>query len=136
MGNTIAFSQPVAEPGKTSRGAMWTGRVLTTLVVLFMAFDAVGKFMMPKQVVAATARLGVPASLCFTLGVLLSIATVVYANPRTAFLGAVILTGYLGGAVAIQLRAGSPAFECVFPVLFAVIAWAGVVLRAVLLHRA
>ena len=64
-----------------------------------------------------------------SIGVLLFVSTILYAIPRTAVLGAVLLTGYLGGAVAIQMRAGSSTFETVFPVLFGVIAWAGIYLR-------
>jgi hypothetical protein len=112
-----------------SKGKLWTGRALTGLTVLFMLFDAVGKFVMPQQVVQAFARLGFPTALGVSIGVLLFVSTILYAIPRTAVLGAVLLTGYLGGAVAIQMRAGSSAFETVFPVLFGVIAWAGIYLR-------
>jgi hypothetical protein len=112
-----------------SKGKLWTGRALTGLTVLFMLFDAVGKFVMPQQVVQAFARLGFPTALGVSIGVLLFVSTILYAIPRTAVLGAVLLTGYLGGAVAIQMRAGSSTFETVFPVLFGVIAWAGIYLR-------
>jgi len=93
-----------------------------------MLFDAVGKFMMPAPVVEACARLGISINLSPTLGILLMVSTIVYAIPRTAVLGAVLLTGYLGGAVAIQLRAGSPLFETVFPVIFGIVIWAGIYL--------
>jgi DoxX-like family len=99
------------------------------LAVLFMLFDAVGKFVMPASVVQASVRLGFPLNLSVTLGILLSASTILYAIPRTAVLGAVLLTGYLGGAVAIQMRAGSPLFETLFPVLFGIVAWAGIYLR-------
>jgi hypothetical protein len=118
-----------AEAAPLSTACVWTGRVLTGLTVLFMLFDAVGKLVMPVQVVQASARLGFPMSLSPTVGVILLIATLAYAVPRTAVLGAVLLTGYLGGAVAIQMRAGSPVFENLFPVIFGVIAWAGIYLR-------
>jgi hypothetical protein len=113
----------------TGKGLRWTGRVLSGLTVLFMLFDAVGKFMMPPQVVGAFARLGFPTTLGVSIGILLFVSTIIYAIPRTAVLGAVLLTGYFGGAVAIQMRAGSPTFETVFPVIFGVVAWAGVYLR-------
>jgi hypothetical protein len=74
-------------------------------------------------------RLGFPTNLGMTLAVLLGVSTLLYAIPKTAVLGAVLVTGYLGGAVAIQLRAGSPTFETVFPVIFGVVVWAGVYLR-------
>jgi len=111
------------------KARLWTGRILTALTALFMLFDAAGKFIMPPQVVQAFARLGFPASLGVTLGILLAVCTVLYAIPRTAVLGAILLTGYLGGAVAIQMRAGSPPFETIFPVIFGVLAWAGILLR-------
>lgn len=124
-----ASDQPSGDARTASMGRTWTGRVLSALAVLFLLFDAVGKFVMPPQVVQAFARLGFPLSLSVSIGVLLTVGTVIYAIPRTAVLGAVLLTGYLGGAVAAQMRAGSPTFETVFPVLFGVIVWAGVYLR-------
>ena len=118
------------EPVKTqSMGLQWTGRVLTALTVLFMLFDAYGKFAKPVQVTDAFARLGLPLSTSTNIGVLLLVSTVIYAIPRTMVLGAVLLTGFLGGAVAIQMRAGSPAFEQVFPVIFGILMWGGVYLR-------
>ncbi len=112
-----------------SKGLTWTGRVLSILTVFFMLFDAFEKFTKPVQVVDACARLGIPTSEIVSIGVLLLVSTIIYAIPRTAVLGAVLLTGYLGGAVAIQMRAGSPTFETVFPVIFGVVLWAGVYLR-------
>ena len=112
-----------------SKGQLWTGRVLSALAVLLLLLDAVGKFMMPAAVVQACVRLGFPVSLSPTLGVLLTLSALVYAIPPTAVLGAVLLTGYLGGAVAIHLRAGSTLFETMFPVILGVIVWAGILLR-------
>jgi hypothetical protein len=132
---TGARDQPSSETKATSRVLLWTGRVLSTLTVLFMLFDAFGKFAKPVQVLDACARLGIPTPQIFSIGVLLAVCTVVYAIPRSAVLGAVLLTGYLGGAVAIQLRAGSPTFETVFPVIFGVVLWAGVYLRECGLRR-
>jgi hypothetical protein len=119
------------EPAAVSiRGwQLWTGRVLTTLAVLFLLFDAAGKLMMPSFVVEAMNRLGFPVVLGVTLGVILTVSTILYAIPRTAMLGAVMLTGYLGGAVAIQMRAVSPHFETIFPVILGFLVWAGIYLR-------
>jgi hypothetical protein len=108
---------------------LWTGKILSILVVLFLVFDSFGKFAKPVQVMEASARLGMPMSLSVVVGSILLVCTVLYAIPRTAFLGAVLLTGYLGGAVAIQLRAGSPLFETLFPVIFGTLAWVGLLLR-------
>lgn len=112
-----------------SMKSLWAGRILSGLVVLFLAFDGVGKFVKPVQVVEAFARLGLPIDLSVAIGTLLLVCTVIYAIPRTSVLGAVLLTGYLGGAVAIQLRAGSPVFETTFPIIFGVLAWGGLFLR-------
>ena len=127
--HSVAMDQPGKTEVSTAKWQLWTGRVLSTLSILFLLFDAAGKFMMPIQVVQACQRLGLPVNLSPTLGVLLTLATLLYAIPRTAVLGAVLLTGYLGGAVAIQMRAGSPLFETVFPVIFGTLIWAGIYLR-------
>jgi hypothetical protein len=124
-----AVEMPSGKVKTESKGLLWVSRILSWLTILFMLFDAVGKFMMPPQVVEACRRLGFPISLAVSVGILLLVSTIIYAIPRTAVLGAVLLTGYLGGAVAIQMRAGSPTFETVFPVLFGVVAWAGIYLR-------
>ena len=123
------LSASPAEAGAPSRGMLWTGRVLSILVVLFLLFDAWGKFAKPVQVTDAFKMLGLPLSTSFTIGALLLVCTILYAIPRTAVLGAVALSGYLGGAVSIQLRAGTPTFETWFPVIFAGIAWLGLYLR-------
>jgi hypothetical protein len=110
--------------------AVWVGRVLSGLAVLFLLFDGYGKITMPSYVLDSFLRLGINPRLSTTIGILLIGSTVVYAIPRTAVLGAVLLTGYLGGAVAIHLRAGSTLFEEVFPVLFAALfVWGGLFLR-------
>jgi hypothetical protein len=125
----LVFAKQTAPAIPVSKARLWTGRILTALTVLFMLFDAVGKFMMPHQVVEAFARLGFPLSFGVPLGIVLTVSTVLYAIPRTSVLGVVLLTGYLGGAIAIQMRAGSPLFETIFPAIFGVIAWAGIYLR-------
>ncbi|MGA8088394.1 MAG: DoxX family protein [Terracidiphilus sp.] len=129
------MERPANETKTASNGLIWTGRVLSILTVLFMLFDAFGKFAKQAQVLDACARLGIPASQISGIGVLLLVSTIIYAIPRSAVLGAVLLTGYLGGAVAIQMRAGSPTFETVFPVILGVVLWAGVYLRECGLRR-
>lgn len=108
---------------------LWTGRILTALATLFLLVDAVGKIAMPPQVMNAFVRLGFPTRRSPDVALLLLVSTLLYAFPRTSVFGAVLLTGFLGGAVAVQLRAGSPTFETVFPVLFGVLVWAGIYLR-------
>jgi hypothetical protein len=128
-GTGSASAQMAAAPATTSKGRLWTGRVLTGLSVLFLLFDGIGKLVMPAPVVQATSRLGFPVSLIPGIGILLLVCTVLYAIPRTAVLAAVLVTGFLGGAAAIQMRAGSPLFENLFPVLFGILVWAGIYLR-------
>lgn len=112
-----------------SKKALWTGRILSTLVVLFMALDGFMKLIKPASVMEATARLGFPAGAITGIGIVLLGCTILYAIPRTAIFGAILLTGYLGGAVATQVRAGSPTFETLFPVIFGVLVWGGLFLR-------
>jgi len=125
----------VTETSGAPKGRVWTGRILSTLAILFLLFDAAGKLAMPVFVVDAFARLGIPTHLGVGIGVLLTVCTVIYAIPQTAVLGAILVTGFLGGAVAIQMRAGSPVFETVFPVIFGVVVWAGIYLRDCGLRR-
>jgi len=120
---------PCAEPQPTSGTRFWAGCVLTSIAGLFLLFDGACKLFNPSFVVQASQRLGLPVDLAPGIGMLLLICSLLYLIPRTAVLGAVMLSGYLGGAVAIHLRAGSTTFETVFPVIFALIAWSGVYLR-------
>lgn len=106
-----------------------TGWILTVLSGAFFIFDGVGKLLMPPAVVEGTVKLGFPQNLIQSVGVVVLIFTLLYLIPRTAVLGAVLLTAFLGGAVAIQVRAGMPMFEVVFPVLFALVVWGGIYLR-------
>jgi hypothetical protein len=108
---------------------IWASRILTALSVLFLLMDGGMKLFKPPFVVEATARLGYPESTIVGIGVTLLVCTVLYLIPRTAFLGAILLTAYLGGAVASNVRAGTPLFNMVFPMLFGAMAWASLVLR-------
>jgi hypothetical protein len=133
--NETAMERSPENVRTLSTGLQWTGRVLTGLTLLFMLIDAAGKFAKPRQVTEAFVRLGLPLTTATSIGVLLLVSTVLYAIPRTAVLGAVLLTGFLGGAVAIQMRAGSSLFETVFPVILGVMAWGGVYLQQCGLRR-
>lgn len=106
-----------------SRSTLWTGRVIEILVVLFMLFDVVGKYTRPEPVVSAFARQGMPIALALLIGTLLLALTVLYVLPTTSVLGAVLLTGYFGGACAVNMRAGFSPFEILFPVFFGVLMW-------------
>ncbi len=112
-------------PGKM----VWSGRVLMVLTALFMILDGAMKIVKPPQVLEANVRLAFPISALSGIGIVLIVCTLIYLIPRTSILGATLLTGYLGGAVASNVRAGSSWFETLFPVLFAVLVWGGLGLR-------
>lgn len=112
-----------------SRGRVWTGRVLSTLIVLFMLMDAISHLVKPAAVTEAFARIGVPDHLSFGIGVLSLVCVALFLIPRTTVLGAILLTAYLGGATSIQVRAGSPLFEVLFPGILGAILWTGLALR-------
>lgn len=133
----VAGSEPFwiigAISGGTEPAAMfnhWPGRILTALPALFLFLDAGMKLMQAAPAVQATVELGYPASVVFPLGLILLTSTILYLIPRTAILGAILLTGYLGGAVATHLRVGNPLFSHIlFPVYVGIMIWAGLCLR-------
>jgi hypothetical protein len=112
-----------------SKAALWIGRSMSILVVLFFLLDGVMKLFKPAPVVEATEKLGYQQSVIVPLGIILIACTVLYMIPRSAVLGAILLTGYLGGAVASHLRAGDDLFPILFPVVFGLLAWGGLYLR-------
>lgn len=113
-----------------SNAALWTGRVLSGAAIAFLVFDAAIKLVPLQVVIETTAALGFPPELARTLGVLTLACAALYAWPRTAVLGAILLTGYLGGAIAIHLRIGNPLFShTLFGVYLGLMAWAGLYLR-------
>lgn len=118
-----------SQPASLSNGLFWTGAVITGLVIAFLLFDGVTKVIKVAPVLEACEQLGLPQHTVVGIGLLLLACTAIYAIPRTAVLGAILLTGYLGGAVAIHVRAGSGAFPVVFSLTFGVLAWVGLVLR-------
>jgi hypothetical protein len=113
-----------------SKGQLWTGRVLSTLAVLFLLFDSTLKFIKPQMVIDATVALGYSATLVRPIGVVLLICTLLYVVPMTRVLGAILLTGYLGGAVATHVRHGDPLFSHIlFPTYLGAFLWLGLYLR-------
>ena len=113
-----------------SRRAQWTGRVLGGLAVAFLLFDSLGKLLEVQPAIDGTRQLGYPPEVVFGLGVTLLSCVLAYLFPRTSVLGALLLTGYLGGAVATHVRVGSPLFTHVlFPTYVAMLLWAALLLR-------
>lgn len=112
----------------SSKKSLWAGRILSTLVVLFFLMDSIMKLWKPAFVVQATEKLGYPESTIVGIGLALLVSTLLYVLPRTSVLGAVLITGYLGGAVATQVRVEDWA-DVPFPIVFAALAWLGLWLR-------
>src|SRR6476659_1586945 len=120
----------VTESSSESRAGLWTGRALSSIAVLFLIFDSVGKLLQVEPVIEGTVALGYPVSVIFGLGMTLALCTAAYVVPTTSVLGAVLLTGYLGGAVAAHVRVGNPLFTHVlFPTYVAALIWGGLMLR-------
>ncbi|MGI8918376.1 MAG: DoxX family protein [Pyrinomonadaceae bacterium] len=115
--------------GSVSKGRLWAGRIIGGLPALFLLVDAIMKFVKPAPVVEATVKLGYSESVIIGLGVILLASTILYLIPKTSILGAILLTGYLGGAVATHVRVGEGWFSILFPVIFGVLLWAGLWLR-------
>ena len=109
---------------------LWIGRVVSGVPVLFLIFDGVVKLMKIAPVEEATTKMGYSPSSIVPIGTILLLCVLVHVVPRTAVLGAVLLTGYLGGAIATHLRLGDPLLSHVlFPIYVAVLLWGGLYLR-------
>ena len=116
-------------PVTSSKGMLWSGWVMSAVPALFLLMDGVMKLMKPEIVVKTTVQLGYPESVILGLGILLLACTFLYLIPRTCVLGAILLTGYLGGAVATHLRVEDGVFPVLFPVILGALLWGGLVLR-------
>jgi hypothetical protein len=113
-----------------SRKMIWAGRVMSTIVVLFLLLDAVMKLLKPAIVVEATRQLGYPENTIVGIGIVLLTCVVLFTIPRTSILGAILLTGYLGGAVATHVRLNNPLFSHIlFPVYLGLLIWGGLYFR-------
>ncbi len=116
-------------PAPVAKTQLWAGRIVSALPALFLLVDGGMKLVKPAPVVEATVQLGYPESVIFGLGIVLLACTVTYLVPRTSILGAILLTGYLGGAVATHVRVGDGLFPIFFPVILGVLVWGGLFLR-------
>jgi DoxX-like family len=115
-----------------SKGRLWAGRIVSALPVLSLLFSGVMKLVKPPAVLQGFAQYGYPESQILIIGILELSCTVIYAIPRTSVLGAILLTGYLGGATATNVRVGNPAFY--ITVFLGLLAWVGLYLREDRLH--
>lgn len=116
-----------------SKSKLWTGRILSGFAVAFLLFDGVMKFFMvklPPEALEASAALQWPMERMPLVGIILLICTILYAIPRTAIIGAILLTGYLGGAIASHVRVSNPLWtHTFFPIYIAVFVWLGLYFR-------
>lgn len=134
---TMTFEEATLDIPATSRSASspsrrrrWTGRVLSGLAALFLAVDGLMKVAQAPVVLKASRELGFSAPTVFWIGAVLLACLALYLIPRSALVGAVLLTGFLGGAVAINVHAGQPLFSHVlFPIYVATLVWGGLYLR-------
>jgi hypothetical protein len=119
------------ETTQISKSRLWTGRIMSGLVVLFMLFDGIYKLMTPDELMKASINeLGYAEHHLPIMGILALIATILYIIPATSVLGAVLLTGYFGGAIATHVRVDNPLFSHIlFPVYLAILMWGGIWLR-------
>jgi hypothetical protein len=112
-----------------SKTSFWVGRIVSGLPALFLLVDGAMKLARPAVVVEATTKLGYSESVIVPLGIVLIVCTLLYLIPPTSVLGAILLTGYLGGAVSTHVRAAEGLFPIVFPIVFGVLLWLGLYLH-------
>jgi hypothetical protein len=112
-----------------SQKMVWAGGIISALTVLFLLFDSIIKVLALAPAVEATTQLGYAESLVFGIGVIELVCLVLYVIPQTSVLGAILLTGHLGGAIATHVRAGSDLFSLVFPLIIGLLLWGGLFLR-------
>ena len=126
----IALAEGAARHHEYPRWKRRLGWGISALTIFFLLFDGASKLALEQHVVAATAGIGYPLALIRPLGIICLACTILYAIPRTSILGAILLTGYLGGAVASKVRIEDPLFSSVlFGVYFGIFAWVGLYLR-------
>jgi ABC-type spermidine/putrescine transport system permease subunit II len=128
---TFPTGSPTKIDQAISKKLLWTGHIVSGLAALFFLMDGVMKLFKPAVVVEATRQLGYPETDIVGIGILLLTCTLLYLFPRTSILGAILLTGYMGGAVASQVRVGAGWFNVAFAVVFGVLVWTGLWLRDV-----
>jgi hypothetical protein len=119
-----------SQGNSSSKAMLWAGWSMSGLTVLFMVFDGISKLALERHVVEATTKIGYPEGVIRPLGIVILACTILYAIPRTAIFGAILLTGFLGGAVASKVRLEDPLFGSIlFGVYLGILAWCGLYLR-------
>jgi hypothetical protein len=114
----------------TTPKTIWVGRILSALAILFLSFDTIVKVLRLPVAIEGTTQLGYPESTVFVIGIIQLVCLVLYVIPQTSVFGAILFTGYLGGAIATHLRIGSPLFtHILFPIYVALLIWGGLYAR-------
>ena len=122
--------QTMVQTNQTSNALLWVGRVMSGLVIAFMLLDGAMKLVPLDVVVTTSEQMGIPGDLARPLGLIGLVCTMLYAFPRTSVLGAILLTGYLGGAIASHVRLNDPLFtHTLFGLYLGLLAWGGLYLR-------
>jgi hypothetical protein len=121
--------QSAVQTAPVVKTGLWAGRIISAFAVVFLIMDGGIKVLNLAPAVEATTQLGYPASLVVGIGIIELICLAVYVIPRTSVLGAILMTGYLGGAIATQVRAGASLFNIVFPIIIGALLWGGLFLR-------
>jgi hypothetical protein len=121
--------QTMTLPVRTTNPALWSSRILSAVLILFMSFDSIIKIIQHPEAVTPTVAMGYAASLVMVLGIIELACLVLYLIPATSVLGAILLTGYLGGAVATQVRVGAEPFSLIFPFIIGAMVWGVLFLR-------
>ena len=121
--------QSVIQTASVSKNRLWTGRIISGLVAVFLLADSVVKLMKLPVAVEGTTQLGYPESVVVGIEILLFVCTILYLMPQTSIIGAILLTGYLGGATATHVRVGADLFPILFPGILGMLVWLGIYLR-------
>lgn len=122
--------ETITQTASGSGARLWVGRIMSAIVILLLIFDSVIHLLVIAPVVESFNELGLPVDLAVGLGIIVLICLTLYVIPRTSILGAILLTGYLGGAVATQMRVHAPLFStALFPIYVGVLVWGGLYLR-------
>lgn len=119
----------LSQAAPSSSKFLWTSRIIRGIIVLFLLFDSITKLLRVPQVAAAAAPNGFTVRELVGIGAVLLICTAIYVNPRTSVLGAILLTGYLGGATFANVHFGMPVLVVFLPVVFGILIWLGIFLR-------
>lgn len=123
------IAQTISAPTRPTSVALWSSRIISAILILFLSFDSIIKIIQHPEAVTPTVGFGFAASMVAVLGLIELVGLVLYIVPATSVLGAIFLTGYLGGAIATQVRVDAPLFSIVFPIILGGLMWLALFLK-------